>query len=309
MSIKIGSISAKDFYVGSTPAKEIRLGSTLIWSREPEEVYYTLALNGVDSAGIDDYDVKINGEYQPKQTTYQILQGSFVQVSINADTTNYYYDFTSNIGGEADAGDGWYMDKDVIITVTTTPIEIEKCVITINTAEAPNFDYAYGEYRMSGSDSWYQILDDYEDYHLDSFETVSVPKNSEIKLSANSFDGTKIQISPNNFIITEDTIVNFSSIESSYELNIQIKHNGYASDVSELTVKVNGDMVLNESNSSGATITHDGTEPIDIEVSDLKSLSNWEWTGSIQPTIGADTTKCHWDNLPENGTLTVEFTN
>ena len=73
MSIKIGNISAKDIYIGSTPAKEIRLGSTLIWSREViDEVYYTLTLNGVDSPGINDYEVKINGEYQPKQTTYQI---------------------------------------------------------------------------------------------------------------------------------------------------------------------------------------------------------------------------------------------
>jgi hypothetical protein len=62
MSIKIGSISAKDIYVGSTPAKEIRLGSTLIWSRAQEEIYYTLILNGVDSPGIDGYEVRVDDE-------------------------------------------------------------------------------------------------------------------------------------------------------------------------------------------------------------------------------------------------------
>lgn len=175
MSIKIGSISAKDIYIGSTPAKEIRLGSTLIWSRESEEVYYTLILNGVESEGIKSYNVRINGEHQPIQTTYQILQGSYVEVFINPDRDNYYYEFNSTIGSESNAANGWIMDKDVIITITTK----KYYTLTLNLD---------GDYEAFSRDGYTIYVDGSEFDRTSINSTYSITEGANVSTYNNSAD-------------------------------------------------------------------------------------------------------------------------
>ena len=308
MSIKIGSISAKNIYIGSTPAKEIRLGSILIWSREPEEVYYTLTLNGLDSGGIEDYSIYINEVPQPKYTTYQILKGSFVQVSISVDTINYNYDFTSNIGGESDAGDGWTMNKDVIITVSTTPIPSTYYTLTINYDDG--LDYVAIYYKQPGEESFTYVdkIFDIElqdgtlfyivPYFLDGYE--SGPYTDELGSESNPL------------ALTGDKTLYINCINQEleeYNITVRTTHNGQLEAVDGITIKANGSVIGSSMNSEYISVAHNGTDPITVEFDTLKSIYSFEWTGSIQPTEDYFNRIYSWDNLPEDGTLTVDFSN
>lgn len=168
----------------------------------------------------------------------------------------------------------------MVITITTTPIEVEKCAIIINADGASNFDYAYGSYRIPGSDEWLTILDADDDYHLDNWETVYVPKGAEVMLSANSFSGD-IAISPSNFVIIEDTMVYFTSENlPEYELNIQTD---YADGFSEIYVYENNTEIFwAPAGTTEAHVIHNGGNIRVRAVLENGYPTNvWEWTGYI----------------------------
>lgn len=236
---------------------------------EPKEKYTATLAFDLSSVidGLNYATLYVNDqEYKEKITSASAIQlpiGAKVKVELSA---NYGYECTASIAPNnysIDLAQEWNIFENVVITVTTTPIAVEKCAITINADNVSDFDYAYGSYRIPGSDEWVTILDEEKDYHLDNWETVYVPKGAEVFLEGNSISGSPIEVVfPNSFIITEDTVVYFVSEiqpEEEYELNIQINHNYLPSDVRQLTVKVNEKIVFNEQNSFGTTIVHNGT--------------------------------------------------
>lgn len=91
--------------------------------------------------------------------------------------------------------------------------------LTIDASGASNLDYVSGQYQAPNSSEWAPILNADGDYHLVNQDSILLPAGSEISLSVSSMDSNPISISINNFILSENTTVYFTSV-SNYTLTI-----------------------------------------------------------------------------------------
>lgn len=115
-------------------------------------------------------------------------------------------------------------------------------------------------------------------------------------------------------VLGNDTTIDiYGFAEESEEYNITVRtiHHGYLPiPVDSIIIKANGSIIGSSYNSEEASAVHNGTDAITVEVSYIGSYGGFTWTGSIQPvTNNWIPGVFNWDSLPENGTLTVDFSN
>ena len=231
------SISINDFILSKD--------TTVYFTSEVSHYTLTVNIEGNSEAYYDGYTIYVNESEFARidhSDTFSIPSGATVRTYNNSFGINGYGHSESIVplpSPSFSTGDSWVMDKDYSITVVAE----KNYTLTIDASGAINangdsiFDYAFGQYRMPGSNEWIQILDAGGAYHLDNGESILLPRGSEISLAVNSMDySIPISISINNFILSEDTTVYFTA-QLMYTLTINL---GEGVDYSDIWYKEPG---------------------------------------------------------------------
>lgn len=312
MSIKIGSISSKDIYVGAIPAKEIRLGSDLIWSRVVEpEAYYTLTVNfeGNKEAFSNGYKIYVDNApsetYRPDaevsfEHSFSIAAGS----SIWTEMSRFYpfdtYAYSQTINPTP--ANPWIMDKDYSVTVVaekngyTLTVDFDDGVDYVDIYYKQPYESEFTELhkvpqvKLMSESQYYIVPSLVEGYVLDSTYGLGAAENPE---TLN--EDTKINIYTQNY-----------SVDDEYELHIS-HESGIR--ITDIKVKIGGNVVYSQKDYTNgiydAYIKHNGNESVEVHIGTSGSIESYDWSGTLRPQLHYHTFS--WDSLPESGTLSVRI--
>ena len=173
-------------------------------------------------------------------------------------------------------------------------------------------DYTDIWYREPNSSDWVNASKTY---------SITVIKGTEYYIEVGYINGyypnhgINLGSKSQPLVLDNDTTVDiygFAEDLQEYNITVRTTHHAYSSTlVDSIIIKTNDSIIGSSYNSSEASAVHSGTEPITVEVNDgVYSYNGFTWTGSIQPvTDNWIPGVFNWDSLPENGTLTVDFSN
>ena len=298
MSIKIGSISMSNLYIGSQQAKAVYIGATQIWSAStPEEPeYYTLTVNleGDYEAYYEGYTIYVDGVELARidiSDTFNIPYGATVSTHNNSSGINGYEHSESIVPLPSYDTDGsWVMDNNYTINVVATKPNL---TITIN-ADYDYIDRVYIYYKLPEA----------EEYEIDWTQSqYTFPIGTRFYLDYSPINGCEINwpISTdpgsidNPYYLNEDMTFNVGGAGSPYRyLTIEAINSitGLPTTLDRLTVKENEVTVYDETDSYGVdNLQINYGRSVTIEY-DSRML------GDITPTD-------HWDSFEEDAVVTI----